>query len=729
MDGESGWTHVRRACLRVLGPHTPALTRHTAYAVLFGVSVIVGRMTVAPETGLALVWPAAGVAFVWFLTTAAAGGTLRANGSSLVTVAILVITTPLNIASGLAPSYAFVFALGNAAAGFFAAWAYRLARPRGAFDLTRLRHVPALLGASLAAGFGSALWGPLYSVVVTGADPELLWHSIARNGIGTLIFGAVSLRLLSPAPTVRSAGPVWLVALAVSGVAGYWWAFIAAPHLPITFLLTCLTVFAALVLHADGFMAYVLVTGGFILSASVAEIGPYALADASGGVFIAQAFVGAQAVIGLLLCLGREDQERLIRDVRRSRREAERQSELIGRVVAGMSEAVVAVDGRRVIVGNGAAEELLGITTGMSIDGTVLAAGGTQGELPLDRALRGRSDAQDILLDGGGGSRPRVLSVRAHPLAGHPGFALAVARDVTDHRRQVSELSSFASVVAHDLLNPIGAVEGWLEIVEDETDAQTPGIIVSSLRRAQGSTRRLREIVTGLHGYSVARGGELSPVELGLQALGERLAAGRVEAAAMNGGGVVPDIRVDADQAVLADEALIAQVLDNLLGNSIKYTAPGRIAHITLTATPPVEGFVTVRVDDDGIGIPEGEREKVFEEFHRVEGHAGAYVGTGLGLSICRRMVERHGGRIRALASPLGGTRMEFTLPAAATPEALDDDRATRRPESADGQTRAAGEQARAAQEAVRSTAPRGSEQRSTATAADAVGARSRFGR
>jgi signal transduction histidine kinase len=114
---------------------------------------------------------------------------------------------------------------------------------------------------------------------------------------------------------------------------------------------------------------------------------------------------------------------------------------------------------------------------------------------------------------------------------------------------------------------------------------------------------------------------------------------------------------------VLADRVLVRQVLDNLIGNALKYVAPGVEPRITVHGCSGKLGFVTIRVIDNGIGIPEGEREQIFDEFHRA--HYRDYEGSGLGLSIVRRIINRHDGTITALANPDGpGSVFEFTLPA-----------------------------------------------------------------
>src|SRR4029077_7243425 len=114
---------------------------------------------------------------------------------------------------------------------------------------------------------------------------------------------------------------------------------------------------------------------------------------------------------------------------------------------------------------------------------------------------------------------------------------------------------------------------------------------------------------------------------------------------------------------VQADPVLLRQLLDNLIGNAIKYTAAGTTPALTITAHrdgPMIE----IRIVDNGIGIPEGQHDAIFGNFHRAHPSEG-YQGTGLGLAICRRIVERHHGTIVAPDNPGGGTCFIFTVPAA----------------------------------------------------------------
>jgi len=103
------------------------------------------------------------------------------------------------------------------------------------------------------------------------------------------------------------------------------------------------------------------------------------------------------------------------------------------------------------------------------------------------------------------------------------------------------------------------------------------------------------------------------------------------------------------------DAGLIVQLLVNLFDNIAKYTPVG--THVTVTAAR-TDDWVQVAVDDDGPGLPEEDRARIFEKFQRGD-REGAVTGIGLGLAICRAIVRAHGGDITAQAAPSGGARIE----------------------------------------------------------------------
>ena len=144
-------------------------------------------------------------------------------------------------------------------------------------------------------------------------------------------------------------------------------------------------------------------------------------------------------------------------------------------------------------------------------------------------------------------------------------------------------------------------------------------------------------------------------------ALARDVAAVRVEAA--RAGGLDPTVTVGDLPAVLGAPLLLRQALDNLVGNAIKYVAPGVRPSVEVSGRLVESGFAELTVADNGIGIPPGQHASVFETFHRA--HGDDYRGTGLGLSIVQRVAERHGGTVAAADRPGGGTTVTLVLPAA----------------------------------------------------------------
>jgi signal transduction histidine kinase len=279
------------------------------------------------------------------------------------------------------------------------------------------------------------------------------------------------------------------------------------------------------------------------------------------------------------------------------------------------------------------------------------------------RIFAGTYEPQDLLIRNPAVPDGRFIHVTGTELpVGDNGLrkAVIVFHDVTADRRQRDELTSFAGVVAHDLLNPLTTVEGWSEVLAADMD---PDDVFGrdSVTRIQRAAARMRSLINGLLAYTTARDGGLTPTAVDLDDVVRDIATGRLDHA-QSTGTPMPRFDIGDLARVHADPVLTRQLLENLIGNAIKYTASGVVPQITVRSEASGNGFVRIIVDDNGIGIPAGQNEAIFQNFHRA--HAGAgYAGTGLGLAICKRIVERHGGTITAAGNDHGGSRMSFTLP------------------------------------------------------------------
>jgi signal transduction histidine kinase len=183
----------------------------------------------------------------------------------------------------------------------------------------------------------------------------------------------------------------------------------------------------------------------------------------------------------------------------------------------------------------------------------------------------------------------------------------------------------------------------------------------------------MTELIHDLLAYTTTEHATLDLRPVDLTELAEEVAgvhADRLAAAAAadpDRGVQPPQLYVGRLPRVHGDPVRLRQLLDNLVGNAIKYSPDDRPARVDVTAEPRPDGRLEITVADRGIGIPEGQHAKVFQRFFRVAEHV-ARPGTGLGLAICQRIVELHGGTISAVDNPGGGTRVVFTLPPAQSP-------------------------------------------------------------
>ncbi|GAA3213327.1 ATP-binding protein [Dactylosporangium siamense] len=300
-------------------------------------------------------------------------------------------------------------------------------------------------------------------------------------------------------------------------------------------------------------------------------------------------------------------------------------------------------------------------------DGTPFA----EYDLPLLVALRGqRVDGVEGHVTQADGHH-QVVMMHARPLRDRGGSimgAVASSYTITALRQREAELTAFAGIVAHDLRSPLTAIGGFTEFVRDSLADGGPGHEHHQERevldRTLATTARMRRLIDDLLGYAAARDAVLDARDLDLRAVVDDVVTERLAAQAVDPTSPPAQIFVGAMPSVHADPALLRQLLDNLIGNALKYTPPGQPARVDVCATPHGGDWVRVDVADRGIGIPEGEHDAIFTGFHRAHRTAG-YSGTGLGLAICQRVVERHGGTIAANDNPGGGARLSFTLPTA----------------------------------------------------------------
>ena len=650
-------------------PRTPAVTC-LAYALCYAAVALGGRLVVPAGAGLAYFWPAAGVSFLWVKYVLRLPGGVRRPEFAWSLALLAVITYAVNAWGGLPWLENLALTVGGVLHPLVAAAYFVRTGPSGIFDSRR--RIVDLLVASCLGALASLPFGPLVAV----AEGDTWWTLpmwLLRQSAGTFLVAPLGLRVFRRHPRElpqRTWRHALLVTLVTAGFVII--TFFVIPQVPQSFLFVTVSIWVASTRRTNETILHAFLLSLTSMGLTLAGFGPFSSQPPMLQAALSQGLILVLGIASLSIVLGREEQARLVSQVRASEEASAAQALLMDRIVDTMDDGLVVVaEGGDIIVMNLAARRLL--------DWPSDHAGGAEPSLDIlydptfseprivNEALLGRSpDPVDVMPVLPPGAGERILSARAVPCIGEEGTVqvVVVLLDVTEQRRRTAELTSFAGVIAHDLLNPLGAVEGWTEMLADEIEETHPGLGDNALRRIRASATRMRGIITGLLNYSVAREGELSVSDFPLaDAIGEVVEART--SAALATGHVVPVISVDADASVRADRSLVAQVLDNLIGNAAKYTAPCETPQIEVRGHGPAQGWVTLSVADRGIGLPPGEEDAVFAEFHRVPEHRNRYVGTGLGLSICKRIVERHGGRISAHARPGGGSVFVLTLPAA----------------------------------------------------------------
>jgi signal transduction histidine kinase len=223
--------------------------------------------------------------------------------------------------------------------------------------------------------------------------------------------------------------------------------------------------------------------------------------------------------------------------------------------------------------------------------------------------------------------------------------------------RSNEELTQFAYVASHDLSEPLRVISGHVELLAKRYSGQLDEDADRYIAFAVDGCIRLRSLIEDLLSYSrIGREVALQPVDCG-QVMDE-VRSHLGPALKDVDGKLIVDCRMPT---VFSDRPQLVQVFTNLVANSLKYSRPGVSPEVHITALHQGDAW-KIDVSDNGIGVPEKYRERVFRIFQRL--HGRDIPGTGIGLAICRKIVERQNGTIEIGDSPFGGARFTVTLPA-----------------------------------------------------------------
>ncbi len=662
----------------------PAFPRTVLWLVGYTAASLLGRAVVVGPDKIGLVWPAAGIGLIWLASSNRRLLPVDVTLMSVATVFALAITE-----GGFTRSILSLIVVLQTLLALFLLRRYvpDIWGTGGRAPLSRLGQFGwALVSVIGAAVIAQTLRYLVGSVFLSGETLEMLLGRVGRQAsamatlgiFGLLLGGWITDQRDRGLPMVGRVRASDLAQLAgIEGVAllifvGFW----RNPEIPTTYILSLTVVWAALRFNPLVTAAHCVLIGVVSVWMTIVGYGPIAnVPNPTTRALIAQLFVVILMVTGLTIALIRRQVADTIGRLEQSEAHLALRADELDLVMSHLEDGVAIIEeGGAIVHTNTAIRTAFGSRPEQKVDrvadpedrdGQAFHPDGrplTEAENPLHRALAGETIDREEYHHIDGEGVARWLQISAFPIphaVDAPKRAMIVLRDTTAITNHRESLVSFAGTVAHDLNNPLSVIDGWAEALEEDfsrSDAPEARLATPMVQHIRASVQQARGFIQDLLAHTVARDQALECEPIALQNLVKHIAGTRDRP--RNGGEIVAGDLID----VWADRVLLRQVLDNLVGNAFKYVERGTIPRVLIEAERLDDGWARVKVRDNGIGIPAGQRERVFDSFHRVT--PDGYQGTGLGLAICKRIIQRHGGNIRVTENPDGvGSCFEFTLP------------------------------------------------------------------
>ncbi|HAA71760.1 MAG: PAS domain-containing sensor histidine kinase [Planctomycetaceae bacterium] len=333
-------------------------------------------------------------------------------------------------------------------------------------------------------------------------------------------------------------------------------------------------------------------------------------------------------------------------------------------VLGGMAEGVIAVDERdRVILANAAAAELLGFTMADVESLSLLEVVRHHMLQQLVTDTRATESLQRAELEVHSGSENRrVLDVQSTPLPDtSPQRVILVLHDVTDLRRLESMRQEFVANVSHELKTPLSSIRAYAETLSAGA-VNDPEHRGTFLHRIEEQADRLNNLIQDLLSLSRIESGRqtydiatVNVADIVTTCIAENQGAANLKRIHLSCSDIQQDLRIQADEEGLA------QIINNLIGNAIKYTSEGGEVTVVLRQQ---ESTICMDVRDTGIGIDEEHLTRVFERFYRVDkARSRELGGTGLGLAIVKHLAQAFGGNVTVTSQPTKGSTFTVQLP------------------------------------------------------------------
>lgn len=242
----------------------------------------------------------------------------------------------------------------------------------------------------------------------------------------------------------------------------------------------------------------------------------------------------------------------------------------------------------------------------------------------------------------------------------------ALQAALADVQARNQELQDFAFIASHDLQEPLRKVQAFGDRLRLHLGEQLDAQAADYIQRMRGAAARMQTLINDLLAYSRVSRQAHRPRRVALSGVLEEVLSdleSRIEA---SGARVIADRLPEID----ADPVQMHQLLQNLIGNALKFAQPGRapLVQVRVRSLPTDEAVpnrIELSVEDNGIGFDNRYLDRIFAPFQRLHGRQD-YEGSGIGLAIVRKIVERHGGRLQADGRPGEGARFSIELPIAA---------------------------------------------------------------
>lgn len=321
-------------------------------------------------------------------------------------------------------------------------------------------------------------------------------------------------------------------------------------------------------------------------------------------------------------------------------------------VLHGMDDAAVVVDASFTVLAASAPAAPFHLIEGRSVPSDELRAAA--------RAARtgdAASTATMRLRRGAPPAEPRLVVVRATRIS--PRLTLLVLRDITERERVEQMRRDFVANTSHELKTPVGAVSLLAEAIESAAD--DPPQVRAFALRLTAEASRLALLTSRIMNLSRLQASDELTEERDVSI--DEVVAASLDAHAIQADSAGVEVVRGGRRGlyVRGDAQILSEAVGNLISNAIAYSPRGSSVGVGVKL---VDGIVEIAVTDRGIGIAEGEQDRVFERFYRADpARARRTGGSGLGLSIVKHAVQRHGGEVKLWSRPGRGSTFTIRLP------------------------------------------------------------------